>query len=335
MRVELFIHAGSRDAPRLITPQLTRHFGALPLEVNVIDGSDLQQSLRMGSRYSKLLRASVAPEIDLSVEQLDWLGARIYVRLQWYSFSGLRYGVPYYSLAEASFLPEEFDLFFPAVAIRDQMVLLPEGHKELLQRIPRHALLASAFQQHIVEADFRDKAKLTKAIKMVARQFNSQLTQELLAWQTRRPRVDDIDIRQAAIDLDVDLAILNKVARNRERKAQTLYSHLSCELSPTELPCGKSKRVQLTITNSSKRTISGLAYSIRGPVVVNAPRVLLEVPARRSVTTELALQAKSEGEFPIEIVLASENDMRTQGAYGDILPFPSRSIPIWLTAVPL
>ncbi|MCI0688604.1 MAG: hypothetical protein L0Y54_15400 [Sporichthyaceae bacterium] len=304
MKAELFINARTADLEPVIRRLVAAEVDArIPVEVSTV-GAGGEQNVVVANRYAQLLQAAIPPELGLtlSVTSLSWLGERTYLQVYW------PVAYPSYHGATRSFSPGELDAFFPALAIRDRMVLVPVGQGELLGAVHGVAQTTSVLRGDVAEIDFRDEAAVGAALRTVAGSLTEQLQHELAAWAAGAPE-QPIDLAGAARDLDVDAGLLNRILTDRIEQIRVPYRALSCELNTTRLPHGRWTRVMLTATNGSDVPMPRVLLSIAGPVEVRPDRVEVALPAGGAVEVPIAVKPTDLGEFPIEITLVQPQDV--------------------------
>jgi hypothetical protein len=308
MKAELFVHKDSEYAVDSVRRLVASYIDPeLSVEVSNIDAGRFQSLRIMGERYSRLLGASIPPELGLSLamEGLDWLGGRMYIRIYSSVFS---FGRTYDYSKTMEIFDNEFNVFFPALAIRDRMVIIPVGQREVLEEArPGDTSVGQVLKGDVIEVDFHDEQALRLAMQVMARGLLTQLRQELMAWQSFRP-AGEFDIRMAARDLEVEAKLLQRILRDQAGEVRRGYEQLSCRLDKTGLPYGRWTRMVLTVINQSDRTMTAVKVSVAGPVEVLPSRIEVDLPASTEISVALSMKPADEGEFPIEITLIQLED---------------------------
>lgn len=312
MKAELFVHTNSQFAVEPLRLLLAELIGPeLALDVYDLDGAAaVQNNVRIGVRYSRLLQAAIPPKLGLSVtvKELDWQGGRLYIRVYWpvYMYSAAR--TDYYAEGSVPFFPSQFDSFFPALAIRDRMVLVPFGQGQTLSNVhPGETVVSRGLNPDVGEVDFHDAQALRAAMDTVAKDVSGQLQQELMAWASFRPSGTS-DLRAAARELDVDAALLTRMLKHRIEELRHAYERLECKLDKTQLPPKRWTRTVLTITNGYDQAMADVTVNVAGPVEILPSRISIDLPAGGEVTIPLSIKPTDEGEFPIEITLVQPRD---------------------------
>ena len=97
-------------------------YPALEVESHLIAFSDRREIVDLGRRYVKLLQASLRPEtgLQLGIKELDHYGYRFYIYV-------------YHAFAYSASGPLQLQAFFPAIAVRNRMALVPAGLGKMLQ----------------------------------------------------------------------------------------------------------------------------------------------------------------------------------------------------------
>lgn len=307
MKAELFVHAESQHTVptlrRLIAESIDPD---LTLEVNSVDTGRIADNLKTGTRYSQLLQAAIPPELGLSlgVSWLSWLGERIYLQVYWPVITGA--SGQDYDPTIVPFFPNTFNYFFPALAIRDRMVLVPQGGGENLGTVYGVTRISSVLREDVLEIDYRNEEKLRSALDTVARGLSDQLQHELASWANFQP-AGTFDLQMAARDLDIDVNLLRRILADRIQTITAPYKRLSCQLDKTRLTFGRWTRVVLTLTNSSDEAITGATVDITGPVDILPSKVEVDLPSG-TIEVPLSMKPTDEGEFPIEITLVQTQD---------------------------
>jgi len=305
MKAELFVHATSQDLVGTLRGLIAEEVDALlPVEVSSVDVGTVDQNVSIGRRYSQLLQAAIPPElgITLSVSSLAWLGERTYLQVYW------PVAYPSYQRSVASYFPGDFSSFFPAIAIRDRMVVVPIGQGKVLATVDGEPRVDTALRPDVLEVDFRNENAVRSALRTVAEGLSAQLQQELTAWASFQPP-GSFDVTAAARDLDIDIDMLRRRLADRIAAVQLPYRRVTCALDINWMPVGRWTRVRLTVTNGSDTALDSAALTIAGPVEVLPARHELDLPAGASTEIALAIKPVDEGEFPIEITIVRSQDL--------------------------
>ncbi len=314
MKAELFVHAGSLDVVPVVRRLIAENIDPdLPVEVYSIDTGRIADNLKVGTRYSQLLQAAIPPELGLSlgVNWLTWLGERIYLQVYWPVVTVASHT---YDPTVVPFFPHTFSSFFPALAIRDRMVMVPKGEGQMLGSVNGVLRIATALRDEILQVDYQDQVEVRAALRTVARGLSDQLQQELRSWAMFQPP-GTLDLQAAASDLDVNVHLFRRILTGQVDAITAPYQRLSCQVDRTRLPFGRWTRVILTVTNESGGPLTGVSVRISGPVEVLPSRLEVDVPVG-TAEMQLSLKPIDEGEFPIEITLVQADD----APFSDWLP---------------
>jgi hypothetical protein len=274
---------------------------ALPVELRKIAWSQQREVIELGQRYVKLLQASIRPEkgFQLDITVLDHYGYRFYIYV-YYAFS-------YY--ANKKFQESGLRVFFPAVAVRNRMALVPTGLGKELE-FSWNEQLSSPFKPlemgGAAEVDFGDRPALDDALAQVARTARADLLQEVRAYASYQSP-GELDLPAVARDLGVDLGFLNVLLKTGGIE-RPFYRQLTCALDRQKIELGRWTRVNLEIRNDSEVSLTELAVTISGPVEIRPARLETDLPARSSRQLPVALKPTERGEFPLEVVLALPDD---------------------------
>jgi hypothetical protein len=197
--VEVFCGADRWSRAAAIHDLFRQELGpAVSLVVHDVDEATADQGFRLAERYAKLLQAAVPPERDLGLEleALGARGARSHVRAHGPVEARLRAA---YSVADV--FPRLRAALFPAVGVRERMVLVPLG---------QHARLEPAAEgRDVVEVDFDDEEALGAAVRTVGRRLRAELRREREDDDPRcRPSPDVLPHGRATrVMLELDLPV--------------------------------------------------------------------------------------------------------------------------------
>jgi hypothetical protein len=299
---------------------------------------DYRERAAIGTRYAQLLQASIPPEHSMSLDvvtDMDLFGGRIYIRVYWpiliqeyWQYEGdvpVIYG-GYSMQMHASFFMHNQGLapFFPALAIRDRMVIVPKGQNRVLKGSLEDQGALAKLRPDVAEADFSDEAKLDQAVAAVGHGLRTELRHELRAYGSfRKPGA--WDLADAATHLGVTLSFLQRALQQEAPKATRLYEQLSCEFSSTEVTAGRWNKVMLKIRNDSDVDLAELTAQVIGPAEVLPSRIPAAVKARSSTEVPIAVKPSDPGAFPLEIAFLLPEDQ----VLADLLPRHQ----IWLESV--
>lgn len=271
---------------------------ALEVELHPIAFSDRRQIIDLGRRYVKLLQASLRPEtgLQLGIKELDHYGYRFYIYV-------------YHAFAYSGSGPIQLETFFPAVAIRNRMALVPVGLSRRLDwqaAVTLGSLLRPLETGGAAEVSFEDRPAVEEALARVAQTTRADLLQEIRAYAGFR-RPGEIDLPTLARDMDVDMGFLEHLFRTGGLEP-TFYSQLTCEIAPSKIAFDRWTKVILSVRNDSDVSLSNLQAKISGPVEILPTRIRIDVPARSIATVPISLNPTRRGEFPLEVVLVPPDE---------------------------
>jgi hypothetical protein len=297
MKAEIFFRAGQEAmASRLAA--LLRGRGYAVEERSIAPSPGASDVVQLATRYVKLLQAAIPPGegLRLSVVSQDFAGYRIYLRVYFlfYGFS-------------KSFQERGLDAFFPALALGERMVLVPEGLKQQLAADRETLPVFTPFEHGgVLEARFDDETALAPLVERVDRMARADLLRELAAYASFQGGGEP-DLQQASRDLGFEPSFLRETlaAGAGERG---FYRRLACTLDRAELPLGRYSRATLTLENGSGEPLAGLVVSIAGPVRVLPSRLEVDLPANGRRDIPLALLPEAAGDIPLEVLLALPQD---------------------------
>jgi len=265
----------------------------------------------LGRRYVKLLQASIPPEkgLQLGVNRLVTFGYRFYIEVYYaLTYAAFRYG-------GRTFGEHEFRYFFPAVAIRDRMVMIPAG---LGQRLEQTSETLSPFNPlemgGVAEVDFQNEQMVGEAMARVGGQVRDDFVRELKAY-ARYQAWGEVDLPQLASDLEVEPGFIYHTLQ-AETLESAFYQKLSCEVDSDRVALGRWNKMTLTIRNDSDNDLSDLQVSISGPVSIRPTRIRATVPAHSSADVAVAAMPEDSGDFPLEITFVLPDDR----LFADLLP---------------
>ena len=246
-------------------------------------------------QYVKLLQASISPLVGLEVELkvMESNGYRLYIDV-------------YYTMYGRKSFPE-LKGFFPAVAIRERMALVPTGLGDRLR--PSLGAL-SPFQPFdlggFLEVNFEDISDLDGAAEQVGRRLRKDFLQEVRAYAAYQES-RELSLDRAAKDLSVDPGFVREVLEI-EAGGALAYQGLTCSFDRSEFPLGVWSKVNLIVDNPSKDPLEDLEVEVAGPAKILPSRIRLSVPARGGGHVQMAIMPAESGEFPLELTFALPED---------------------------
>jgi hypothetical protein len=274
-----------------------------------------REAAELGRQYVKLLQASIRPDkgFKLDITVLEHSGYRFYIYI-YYAFA--------YN-ANKKFQENKLRVFFPAVAMRNQMALVPAGlGKELEQNWNEQ--LTSPFKPLAMggaaEVSFDDPSAVREAVAQLARTTRDDLLREIRAYASHH-NAADIDPPTLARDLDVDIGYLQHLfaAGGIEH---AFHNQLKCEIAPGKIGFDRWTKMTLSVRNDSDLSLSQLEAKISGPVTIRPAHVRLDVPAHSTGSAQFSLKPTDRGDLLLEVVLALPDEQ----AFSSWLPVQ----PLWL-----
>jgi hypothetical protein len=335
-----FFYVGTPGiAPARLLAMIAAHVDpSIALRAFDANTKDYRERAAIGSRYAQLLQASIPPEHSLSlnvVTDMDLFGSRIYIRVYWPILvqeywqyedgTSVIYG-GYSMEMHASFFMHNHGLtpFFPALAIRDRMVIVPKGQNRALKGPLENQKALAKLRPDVTEVDFSNETKLDQAVAAVGHGLRAELRRELQAYGSFR-KPGTWDLADAATHLGVTLGFLQRALQQEAPKATQLYEQLSCQFSRTEVTTGRWNKVMLKIRNDSDVDLAELTAQVIGPAEVLPARIPAAVKARSSTEVPIAVKPSDPGAFPLEIAFLLPEDQ----ILADLLPRHQ----IWLESI--
>ena len=296
MKAEIFFHPESEPAPQILANLLAKHLHP-SIDVEILQAGDHTKIWPAGEkqagRYVKLLLAAVPPsrEIAMGVKNI-YYGFYIYS-----SYFGL----------SRSFQGSEARILFPAIAVDDRMVLVPETLVSSLTASQDIMLFRPLEAGGLCEVDFRQPELLEKMIEKVGDLLRAEAVEMVRRYITYNSGANQ-DLQQIAAKLGFEDVQFLEDAMKRSANQQTFYGQLTCTFSDIVIALKQWTRVVVTITNSSDVSLTGLFVEFNGPVSIRPKRMASDVPANGSVAIEVALRPEEEGEFPVEVTFILPED---------------------------
>ncbi|MCJ7433687.1 MAG: hypothetical protein MUO77_09390 [Anaerolineales bacterium] len=305
MNAEIFYLAEQENSLPLLKEILRTHiYSGLQVKLSKFEASSrVEDADDIGRRYAKLLLASIPPEtgLKLSVKNLETFGHNAYIEVYYVlGYPAFRYG------GTRIFREAEFIYFFPALAIRDRMVLIPNGLRNQLRTAKPEALPNPIEMGGVLDVDFQDETKVRDAIVQVGQRLRSDFTGELRAYASYQ-NLKEIDLPKLAQDLGVDPGFIQHSLKTEAVEA-LFYQKLTCRFDREKIPLKRWTKVNLIIRNDSDAALSDLEVEISGPAQIRPTRLQTGVPAHSSAQLPLAIMPDEAGDFPLEITFALPTD---------------------------
>lgn len=311
MNAEVFFHPESGPAPETIADVLLKHIHA-NINVTMLQAGDRTKIWPAGQeeseRYVKLLLAAVPPGREFAMGVTD-------TPYGFYLYSN-------YFGQSRGFQGSDARVLFPAVAVNDRMVLVPEKLVLSLTASDGIALFRPLEAGGLTEVNFAEPALLDKAVQKVGDLLRAEAVDMVRRYATYHPDFNH-NLTQVAGELGFDDVTFLENALKQQAHNQTFYGQLTCQFSKTAFPMKRWTRVTITISNSSDVGLSGLFVKFRGPVRILPEGVATDVTARGSADINVSIHPEDEGEFPLEITFTLAEDR----ALSEWLP----TTVVWLT----
>ncbi len=279
----------------------------------------------LGALYARLLVASTPPSQRLAVEvkTYDWLSQSPYVRIYWPVYS---HRSPYIWTIDVPFFEEGgFAFFFPALAVRGRMVLVPKGQNDQLRRLGGASPLTpwagpSEYRRDVIEVDFENRAEIESAVRSLAGKLCQEVDRDVEAYRSLHPKANMADIARS---LEVDVGFLERRLQEATTHADA-YSHLRLDVSTDTISFGRWNRVELRISNQSAAKISDVSILVSsGPIDILPKPIKADLAAHSVTAVPLSIKPQEPGEFPLEFKLVLSGD--------ELLERWLPTYPIWLT----
>lgn len=256
---------------------------------------------QVGLRYVKLLQASIPPEkgLELNFKKLATFGYRFYLEC-YYAFNFFSYG-------HSNWTKELNNIFFPAVAIRNRMLLIPGS---LGEQLKCGNIISTPFYPFemggVLEVNFGDKNALNEALVKVGKSLNTELRRELKSYAVHQ-NLRDINLSEIAEDLGVDMMFIQHSLK-AEAIEHIVYNQLKCEFNLKKVSLNRWNKVMLAIANKSDMNLSDLTVEISGPIQILPSRIQVNLPAQSTVEVPIAIFPQNPGDFPLEITFVQPED---------------------------
>jgi hypothetical protein len=270
-------------------------------------------------QYVKLLQASVPPAegLNFHVNEMEHYGYRFYIEVYYTIYN-------YYQ----KFVPSP-DCFFPAVAIRERMALVPTSLRERLASSLEAITPFKPFEAGgLIEVDFADELGLDEAVARIGERIQKDLLEEVRAYATYQ-NYEGLSIGRISTDLSVDPGLVRQVLEVEAVEARGLQS-VACHIDREDLPLGVWTKVQLTVDNPLDTPLTDLIVEVSGPVEILPSPIRISIPARQSAGVRVSIKPTNMGEFPLELVLTRSGDRVLADLLADLLPVHH----VWLAVHP-
>jgi len=247
MNAEIFYAAGQENLVSEIKKELCKcvyPFRSIELNEIGAQGSNFE-------RYSKLIHASILPAhgISLYLKEMESMIYDFYINV-------------YYKLSSSGVLPiRDLECFFPAVAIRDRMVLVPNG----LGNVAKGILFVDNIflpmeSGGLFEVNYYNQLEIKNRLYQIGESIRSEFLRDLKMY-ARYQNIQDISLPKLAQDLSVGLDFIMYII-SMGATVGTCYNQLTCEFSVDKVQLNRWTKLVLTIENHSEIDIKDLGIQI-------------------------------------------------------------------------
>ncbi len=315
MEAEFFCMTDDVPRARLMKRLISTYLdSSITLHVHDVENNPKRGEL--ARRYEQLMQASIPPELglSLSVAMMDWYINRVYIQIYWpiltkgywSEIEGSSVFFKGYEVTEllSFYRHGGLELFFPALAIRDRMVLMPRGQGKLLEKVGSEKEVEVQYNMH--EVNFSDDAALDEAIRLIAQELQQEVRHEVRAYSSFIQGV--INVKQAAADLQLPPALLTRAFKEETDAIAAMYQLLSCELGQKTLLQGRWTKTVLVVRNESDKEFREVMVKIAGPVELLPRNIKVDLPAHSTVPIDVSVRPPDPGDFPLEIAFALQED---------------------------
>jgi hypothetical protein len=339
MEAEIFCLNRDLAAAEMLGELLSAKLGeSITLTVHNLEEGTSWERDPLALRYTQLLQASIPPDsrISVSVTAMDWYTNRVYVRVYW----PMHVAGTWEEMAGTTVFFEDYtvwrkihcqsspqhgsELFFPALALRNRMVLVPMGQETLLTQIGMAPpdFDDGVLSRDVLEVDFSDHNAIEAAVTTLSQQLIAEIRREVIGYMAVHPgAVVDATFLSAELGVGSDLFVLSM------KEEASVYEMLSFGLAERRFIQGRWTKTRLLIRNDSPSNIPQVRIKIEGPVKVEPAEIRLEIPPHSEVVQDISIQAADLGEFPLKIAVSLPHHEVLAPAFADWLPPPTY---IWL-----
>jgi hypothetical protein len=218
MKTEIFYYGGSQLATaNKLRDQLRLHIYS-DLDPTIINVA-VYQAEQLAWRYVKLLKAAIPDDklIGLDIRETPLLK----------NLTTAEYAspTPYVSHVERRVVTRVIlqESFFPALAMRDRMVLVPKGSMRILEATVSAGSSLKALQMRVEEVDLEDNSELRKVLIRLGKKLGDEAIKDLRAYAKNRS-IDRGDLSKTAKDLGLEVEFLRRLCADLPRKGQRTRS---------------------------------------------------------------------------------------------------------------
>jgi hypothetical protein len=301
MKVELFLGEDAPDVEAAVTQSLRSLSEHAELEVlhlrSVVQGAS---SIAAARRYAQLLDA--ATPIRTYVDTHSVMGWAFYLRVYWHLDDD-----PYGPTSAKDFYgDQDFRAFFPALAVRERMVLVPQSQRSILPPGLPGSRADPFLSGDLTSVEFTDAGALQQALVDVSGAVQRELAREARQLRRQFPSMAS-DPAALATALGVHEDDLSKALAADSAFAEAIDG-LECELAPTTFGKGRWTRARLSVANASPVALGRLDLVVDGPAQVRPDGLFVDLAGAGTVALEFALNPDDAGEFPLEFRLSPPAD---------------------------
>jgi hypothetical protein len=303
MEAQIFFMEHQRQLLPEIRKSLHTHISpSLEIREEYFDaGTYGEATYVIGRQYIALLQAAIDPRegMGMSLGTLEGFRYRFYFQV-YYDFV---------SWKVRNFWDQDLFPFFPAVALRNQMVLVPHNlGTRLGDAGERGSPLKALHSGGVQEVDFQNPGGLDLALKEVYSNLRTSFFRELQAYASYQEENELTPLRVAE-DLKMDLGFVRQVLKGDSVAFErSPYKGLTCELDSVKLSPGRWTKLTLMVKNHSEEDVPALSIDIAGPIKTRPSRLQTGVMAGATADVQLAIMPEERGEFPIEVKLTLPED---------------------------
>lgn len=343
MEAELFCLNRDLAAAGMLTELLRDKVDqSITLTVHNMEVGEAWVRFPLASRYAKLLQATIPPSRGMHVHftAMDWFENRIYLRIYW----PMHVSGHWEDVAGTSVFFEGYhvdrgvmcsanpnrglELFFPALAVRDRMVLIPRGQDALLTQIGIPSAEQDELPRDVLEVDFGDQEAVERAMTTLSQRLVAEIRREVAAYMVVHPGTE-LDVSALSAELAIGPALFE---RSMKEEA-SIYEQLSFELTQRRFIQGRWTKTGLVVRNNSPSHIPQLRVTITGPdrAEVEPREMLVEISPHSEVVQDVSIRPADPGELPLRVaVVLSQHELLALA----FAPWLSPPTYLWIESTP-
>lgn len=276
-------------------------------------------------RYVSLLQSAIHPSsmLELSVKETSLMGIHFYFEI-YHPISSISsyesHGITPFAFSSSSTrgcIPiqvyESARALFPAVALREQMVLIPNHISSLLSN---NFVWLDPFKslrnKGVEEIDFSNKAIIMKGLEKAWSSIEKTIIQEVRSTCSYRSFNKRL-IPEISKSLKVSPAILGTIL-NKYLLSMKSLNTVAFKLKENLISCSKWTKVDIQIDNLNCFTGSKAVLTINGPVKTRPSEIEIDLKHENKISTQIAIKANEPGEFPLEFKIIPRDDYMLQSS---------------------